>query len=72
MNILSILIGLLTMIVALVGLIPLLGWLEWLVLVLGLIGAAIGAMSRSKGGMVFNILLMLLAAFRLFMGGGIL
>lgn len=70
MNVLAILIGLLTLVVTLVGLVPLLGWLEWFALVLGLVGAAVGAMSRSRGGMVLNIVLIVVAVFRLFMGGG--
>ncbi len=72
LNLVSILIGIVLLVFVLVGLVPLLGWLNWLGLVIGAIGVLIGALSRHKAGLVFNIVLMLIAVWRLSMGGGIL
>ncbi|MBN8807915.1 MAG: hypothetical protein J0I47_06730 [Sphingomonas sp.] len=71
-NIVSIAIGLLLTVVVLVGLPPFLGWINWLALVIGAVGVLIGALSRHKAGMIFNIVLLLIAAGRLSLGGGII
>ncbi|MBS0478046.1 MAG: hypothetical protein JSR79_01955 [Proteobacteria bacterium] len=72
LNLVSILIGIVLLIVVLVGLIPFLGWLNWLALVIGAAGVLAGALSRRKAGLISNIELMLVAAWRLSMGGGII
>jgi hypothetical protein len=72
MNILSILIGLSTIPFIIIGTIPLLGWSLWIVLLFLLLGAGVGSLSVSKSGRNFNLILMLFAAFRLFLGGGII
>ncbi|QDZ06643.1 hypothetical protein FPZ24_03445 [Sphingomonas panacisoli] len=72
MNIVSILIGLVLLVFVLVGLIPLLGWLNWIALLIGAVGVLIGALSRHKAGMIFNIVLLAIAILRLSLGGGIL
>lgn len=72
LNLVSILIGIVLLVVVLVGLVPFLGWLNWLALVIGAVGVLIGALSRHKAGLIFNIVLLLIAAWRLSMGGGIL
>ncbi len=71
-NLLSILIGLILLVVTLVGLVPILGWLNWIGLLIGAVGVLFGALSRSKAGFWLNIVLMCIAGFRLFLGGGIL
>jgi hypothetical protein len=71
MNIASILIGIVMLVFVLVGLVPFLGWLNWLALVIGAIGVLVGALSRHKAGLIFNIVLLLIAAGRLSLGGGI-
>ncbi|MGN6818379.1 MAG: hypothetical protein ACTHJR_06865 [Sphingomonas sp.] len=71
-NVISIVIGVILLVVTLVALVPFLGWLNWLGLVIGAIGLVFGALSRNKAGLVFNLVLMAVAAFRLFLGGGIL
>ena len=50
LNIVSIAIGLVTLVLGLVAFIPLLGWMNWLVIPIGIVGAALGAMSSSNGG----------------------
>lgn len=72
LNLVSILIGIVLLVFVVVGLIPFLGWLNWLALVIGAVGVLIGALSRHKAGLIFNIVLMLIAVWRLSMGGGLL
>ena len=71
-NIVSILIGLVVLLLTLVGLIPFLGWLNWLGLIIGAVGLLFGLLSRHKAGLWLNLILMAVAGFRLFLGGGIL
>lgn len=69
-NVISILIGVVLLVITLVGL--LLGVLNWIGLLIGAVGVLIGALSRNKAGLILNLVLMAIAAFRLFLGGGIL
>ena len=71
MNIVSILIGLVTLALGLVAFMPLLGWLNWLVIPIGIVGAAVGALSSTNGGRNLNIVLIVIFALRLMLGGGI-
>ena len=71
LNLVSILIGVVLLVFVLIGLIPFLGWLNWLALVIGAVGVLIGALSRHKAGLIFNIVLLVIAAWRLSLGGGI-
>ncbi|WP_034342826.1 hypothetical protein [Deinococcus misasensis] len=73
MNLLSIVFGVIAAIGLLVGLIPFLGWVNWFItLPLGIIGLILGAISSSTAGRSLNIVILILAALRLFLGGGIL
>lgn len=73
MNLLSIVFGVIAAIGLLVGLIPFLGWVNWFItLPLGIIGLILGALSSSTAGRSLNIVILILAALRLFLGGGIL
>lgn len=72
LNILSVLIGLVTLALGLVAFVPLLGWLNWLVIPIGIVGAAVGALSSSNGGRNLNLLLIVVFALRLMLGGGII
>ena len=71
MNVLSIIIGSVALIIALVGFIPLLGWLNWFVIPLAVVGLVIGLMSRQTSGRNINLVVLVLAAVRLALGGGI-
>ncbi len=71
LNIVSIFIGLVTLALGLVAFVPLLGWMNWLVIPIGIVGAAIGAMSSSNGGRNLNLVLIVIFAIRLSLGGGI-
>lgn len=71
LNLVSILIGLVTLASGLVAFFPFLGWMNWLVIPIGIVGAAIGALSSSNGGRNLNIVLVIIFALRLMLGGGL-
>ena len=70
LNILSILVGLVVLLLTFIGFIPLLGWLNWLTIAIGVVGLALGAMSSSNMGRNLNLVLIIVCAIRLFIGGG--
>ena len=72
LNLASILFGLVTLVFGLVAFIPLLGWMNWLVIPIGIVGAALGAMSSSTSGRNLNLVLIVIFALRLSLGGGII
>jgi hypothetical protein len=69
LNILSIIAGIIALPILLIALIPFLGSLNYLVLVLAIIGLALGAMSDSNGGRNLNIVVVVIAGVRLWFGG---
>lgn len=71
LNVLSILIGIVALLLAIPSMIPFLGIGNWLVLPIALVGAGIGALSRSNGGRNFCLVVFALAVVRLMLGGGI-
>ena len=71
LNIVSIAIGFVTLVLGLVAFIPLLGWMNWLVIPIGIVGAAFGALSSLNGGRNLNLVLIVIFAIRLSLGGGI-
>ena len=72
LNILSILFGLVSLVIVIPATIPLLGWANWFALPLIVIGIVIGQMSSSNSGRNFNLIVLLVAAVRLSLGGGII
>ena len=72
LNIASILTGIVALLLAIPSTIPLLGWGNWFVLPIALVGAGIGALSRSNGGRNFCLVVFVLACLRLMLGGGII
>ena len=72
LNIVSLIIGVVALICTAVAFIPLLGWANWLILPLAVIGAGIGAMSRSTSGRNLNLVVIVIGVLRLMLGGGIL
>jgi hypothetical protein len=72
MNIISIILGLIALLLAIVGFIPLLGWLNWLTILIAGAGIAFGAASGSKSGRNFCIVVAVICALRLWIGGGII
>ncbi|KKI17728.1 hypothetical protein [Sphingomonas sp. Ag1] len=72
LNIASILIGLVTLLLGIVAFMPLLGWLNWFVIPIGIVGIAVGALSSTNVGRNLNIVLVVIFALRLMLGGGII
>lgn len=72
MNLLSLLIGLVTLVLGLVAFVPLLGWLNWFVIPIGLVGLAFGQLSSQRSGRNLNLVLVIVFAIRLWLGGGII
>lgn len=72
LNILSILVGLLSLLIVIPSQIPLLGWGNWFALPLVAVGIVLGALSRKDAGRNLCLIVLLIAAVRLMLGGGIL
>ena len=72
LNILSILFGIVSLVIVLPATIPLLGWANWFALPLIVIGIIIGQLSSSNSGRNFNLIVLLIAAIRLSIGGGVI
>ncbi len=71
-NLISILIGLVALVLAIPSTIPLLGWGNWVVLPIAVLGAGVGALSRSDTGRNFCLIVFGIAVVRLALGGGII
>jgi len=69
-NLLSFLFGLISLVIVIPSTIPFLGWGNWLALPLIVIGIILGALSSSNGGRNFCLIVFLIAAVRLSLGGG--
>ena len=82
MGIISLLWGIVSMFWMVLALIPLLGWGNWFLIPFAAIGAVIGAIGvatttaprrgRAKAGLVLNAIVIVVAIFRLSIGGGII
>ncbi|MFW6227102.1 MAG: hypothetical protein ACOC31_03275 [Bacteroidota bacterium] len=70
MNLVSSIFGFVSLVIAIVGFFPLLGWLNWIALFFAFIGAFFGVLARYKNGRNLNILVIVIAMFRLWIGGG--
>ena len=71
MNLVSILLGIVALLLAVLSLFPFLGWGNWIVLPIALVGAGIGALSRSTSGRNLCLVVIVVAILRLMLGGGI-
>ena len=71
-NIASIVIGIVAFLGALVAFLPLLGWANWLLIPVALVGLVLGVMSKSTAGRNLNIVVLIVCALRLMLGGGII
>ena len=80
MGLISLIWGIVTMAWMVVALIPLLGWGNWFLIPFAAVGAVVAAIGiavtrpgnrgRAKTGLVLNGLVIVVAAFRLMLGGG--
>jgi hypothetical protein len=71
-NLVSLIIGFVALIFAVIAFIPFLGVAEWLVLLLAIIGAGVGMISRGVSGRNLNLFVIIVAIFRLILGHGFL
>ena len=72
LNLLAYLVGLVSLVIVIPAQIPLLGWANWFALPLIVIGIVLGALSSKDGGRNFCLVVLLIAAVRLSLGGGVL
>jgi hypothetical protein len=70
LNVLSILVGLVSLAIVIPSQIPFLGWGNWFALPLIVVGIVLGALSRSKSGRNFCLVVFAVACIRLMLGGG--
>ena len=72
-NILAFLLGLISLVIVIPATIPFLGWANWLALPLIVMGVIVGQLSStSKAGRSFCLLVLVIAAIRLSLGGGVI
>lgn len=71
LNLISWLIGLLSLVIVIPAQIPLLGWANWIALPFIVVGIVFGAMSSKDSGRNFCLIVLVIAAVRLSLGGGI-
>mgnify|MGYP001053220099 CR=1 FL=1 len=72
MNLIALIWGIANVLAALLCMIPMLGWGNWFVIPSAVLGSIIGAIASKKGGLLINIVALILASFRLLLGGGII
>ena len=72
LNLLSILFGIVSLPIVFVSTIPFLGWGNWVALPLIVIGVILGQISSSNAGRNFCLIMLVIAAIRLSIGGGII
>ncbi len=71
LNVLAFLVGLVSLVIVIPAQIPFLGALNWLALPLVVVGVILGALSSKNGGRNFCLIVLLIAALRLTLGGGV-
>lgn len=71
-NIASLLIGLLAIPWVLLASLPLIGALNWLVIPWALLGLFVGSLSSGRAGRNLNLVVLLVAIVRLWIGGGLI
>ncbi|ULR40025.1 hypothetical protein [Thermus sp. NEB1569] len=72
MRTLSLVLAVVALLLLLPALLPLLGWLNWVVLPLALLAAGLGPLSGEERAFKLGLLLMVVSALRLILGGGFL
>jgi hypothetical protein len=70
LNVLAYLVGLVSLVIVFPAQLPLLGWANWFALPLIVVGVIVGALSSKDGGRNFCLVVLLIAAVRLMLGGG--
>jgi hypothetical protein len=72
LNVLAYLIGLVSLIIVIPAQIPPFGAINWLALPVIVVGIVLGALSSKNGGRNFCLVIGLIAAVRLSLGGGVI
>ncbi len=72
LNVLSLLIGVVALLLGILAFFPLLGWAYWLIIPIALVGLGLGVVSRKKSGRNLNLVVIVVGAIRLMLGGGII
>jgi hypothetical protein len=72
LNALAYLVGLVSLVIVIPAQIPLLGWANWVALPVIVVGIILGALSSKDGGRNFCLVVLLIAAVRLTLGGGVI
>lgn len=72
LNVLSLLIGAVALLLGILAFFPLLGWAYWLIIPIALVGLGLGVVSRKKSGRNLNLVVIVVGAIRLMLGGGII
>ena len=72
LNIIAYIIGLISLVIVIPATIPFLGWANWIALPIIVIGAVVGQLSSKDGGRNFCLIVLVIAAIRLSLGGGII
>jgi hypothetical protein len=72
LNFLAYLVGLVSLIIVIPAQIPLLGAINWIALPIIVVGIVLGALSSKDGGRNFCLVILLIAAVRLTLGGGLI
>lgn len=82
MGIISLIWGIVALLWMLLAFIPLLGWGNWFMIPFAVVGAIIAAIGiavtaagnrgRAKTGLLLNVVAIVIGAFRLMMGGGLI
>ena len=70
MNTISLIIGCIALLGTGIAFLPLLGWINWFVIGLAIIGSGLGMLSEERLGQNLNFFVIVVAFFRLFLGGG--
>ena len=71
LNVISLLIGLAALVPLFFAFLPLLGWANWILLPLPIVGLVLGSLSSRNTGRNLNLIVLLVAIVRLWLGGGI-
>lgn len=71
LNFIAFLVGLVSLVIVIPAQLPLLGAANWIALPIIVVGIVIGALSSKNGGRNFCLVVLLIAAVRLTLGGGI-
>ncbi len=72
LNVLSLLIGIVALLLGVFAFIPFLGWAYWMIIPIALVGLGLGVVSRRKSGRNLNLVVIVVGAIRLMLGGGII